>query len=60
MARRSSTAAMMAQLTGTWAMPMPVATIDSPSATSTISPWRSAKCLADASRQFVPDRIVPT
>jgi hypothetical protein len=51
---------MIGQLIGAPAMPIPVATIDSPSATMMISPCRSPKCAADASRQPLPDSAVPT
>ena len=47
---------MIGRLIGTCAMPMPVATIDSPSAMRMISPCRSAKWPADASRQLLPAR----
>ena len=50
---------MTGRRSGTCAIPMPVATIDSPSAIRMISPWRSAKWLADASRQLLPARNAP-
>lgn len=56
----SPDAKMIAQETGRWAAPMPMETIDSPSATMMISPCRSAKCAAELSRQFVPATRVPT
>ena len=52
---------MIGQEIGSSATPTPIATIDSPSATIRIRPWRSAKCAAEFSRQpDAPARIVPT
>lgn len=39
--------------------PTPSATIDSPSAMMTISPWRSAKCLAATRQPSTPRTISP-
>ena len=50
---------MIGSETGSSATPMPMDTIDSPSATMTISPCRSAKCAGEASRQRVPASWVP-
>ncbi|SLH68286.1 Uncharacterised protein [Mycobacteroides abscessus subsp. abscessus] len=43
---------------GSPATPMPMETIDSPSATMMIRPYRSAKCLAEFNRQSSPATIV--
>ncbi len=50
---------MIGSETGSSATPMPIETIDSPSATMMISPCRSAKCAAEASRHFAPPSAVP-
>jgi hypothetical protein len=46
---------------GSSVTPIPIDTIDSPSATMMISPCRSAKCPAELTRQpLAPASIVPT